>query len=528
MKMNFCRVMRLMAQRYRDQEAIVNVERDRRYTYGQYHLLSNRIANALRTTLQVGAGDKFMLILENDNLSLMMFPVVFKQEGTVVMTNLRDPLEEHERQLLEVMPKVVFIETRMLDSYYTMLRRHGCRIVVMDAPPAGSTPRDGVHVFSELVEAASEADNEVELDTAEHIVMLRFTGGTTGKSKCAMYCIDNVTASRDGAFINTDLAFSSATRLLHVAPLSHGTLITFFPTCYAGGANITLNQLDLEQWRSVVESERVTHSFLVPTVLYRLLELQRANPRDFSSLTTLVYGAAPMSPAKLGQLVDCFGQIFVQGYAATEAIMFIATLGKAAHEPDAPQSLERLGSAGQITSGIEVFITDPEGKEVAPGETGEIRIRCQGVIKGYYGNPEASAAEFEHGAWRSGDLGRIDADGYLTIVDRIKDMIISGGFNVYAVEVEAALASHPAVLMSAVVGVPHPEWGEAVHAEVILRPGVAAEANELMAHVKASLGAYKTPKTLLLVDTLPTSVVGKVLRRQVRDKYWQGMARKVS
>lgn len=525
MKMNFSRVMRLMAQRHRNREAIVNVERKRRYTYGEYHLLTNRIANALRGTLQVGLGDKFLLILENDNLSLMMFPTVLKQEGTVALTNLRDPLEEHERQLLQVMPKVVFIETRLLDSYYGMLRRHGCAIVVMDQPD-GPLPQ-GVHAFPDLLDAASDTDTGVELDTAEHIFMLRFTGGTTGKSKCAMYCIDNVTASRDGGFINTDMDFSARTRLLHVAPLSHGTMITFFPTFYAGGANITLNQLDLEHWRGVVETERVTHSFLVPTVLYRLLELQRANPRDFSSLTTLVYGAAPMSPSKLGQLVDCFGRIFVQGYAATEAIMFIATLGKGDHEPDAPDALARLGSAGQITSGIEVFLTDGEGREVAPGETGEIRIRCQAVIKGYYDAPQATAAEFHDGAWRSGDLGRIDADGYLTIVDRIKDMIISGGFNVYAVEVEAALATHPAVLMSAVVGVPHAEWGEAVHAEVMLRAGATATPEELIAHVKAGLGGYKTPKTVVLVDALPTSVVGKVLRRQVRDKYWQGKSRQV-
>ncbi|MES2129053.1 MAG: AMP-binding protein [Pseudomonadota bacterium] len=527
MKMNFSRVMRLMAQRYRDQEAIVNVERKRRYTYGQYHRLTNRIAHALRTTLRVGLGEKFMLILENDNLSLMMFPAVLKQEGTVALTNLRDPMEEHERQLLQVMPKVVFIETGLLDAYYGMLREHGCEIVVMDWQD-GATLRPGVHAFWDIVNAASDADTGVELDTAEHVFMLRFTGGTTGKSKCAMYCIDNITAARDGGFINTDMAFSSKTRLLHVAPLSHGTMITFFPTFFGGGANLTMNQLDLEQWRAVVEAERVTHSFLVPTVLYRLLDLQRAAPRDFSSLTTLIYGAAPMSPSKLGELVDCFGQIFVQGYAATESIMFVATLGKADHAPGTPQALARLGSTGQVTAGVEVFLADADGQEVAPGDTGEIRIRSHGVIKGYYNDAQASAAEFLDGAWRSGDLGRIDADGYLTIVDRIKDMIISGGFNVYAVEVEAALASHPAVMMSAVVGVPHAEWGEAVHAEVLLRAGCTATAQELIAHVKSALGGYKTPKTLVLVDALPTSVVGKVLRRQVRDKYWQGLARKVS
>lgn len=524
MKMNFCRVMRLMAQRFGEQEAIVNVERQRRYSFREYHLLTNRIADVLRGPLALGRDDRFLLILDNDNLSLLMFPTVFKQEATVAMTNLRDPLEEHVRQVRQVAPKVVFLETRLLDSYYATLRGLGCEIVVMDQP---ATRLPGVHAFWELVEAASDADHDVELDTAEHIFMLRFTGGTTGKSKCAMYSPDNILASRDGGFINTDFAFNARTRLLHVAPLSHGTLITFFPTFFGGGASLTLNQLDLEHWRRVVEAERVTHSFLVPTVLYRLLELQRAAPRDLTSLTTLIYGAAPMSPTKLGELVGCFGQIFAQGYAATEAPMFIAVLDKAEHRPGDTAAIDRLGSAGRITPGVEVFITDELGKEVAPGATGEIRIRSQAIIKGYYNNPEATAAEFENGAWRSGDLGRLDADGYLYIVDRIKDMIISGGFNVYAVEVEAALASHPAVMMAAVIGVPHAEWGEAVHAEVVLRVGAVAAPAELIEHTKAILGGYKAPKSLLLVDALPTSVVGKVLRREVREKYWLGMDRKV-
>ena len=527
MKMNFSRVMRLLALRYRDQEAIVNVERNRRYTYQQYHLLTNRIADVLHSSLRIGLGDKYMLILDNDNLCLMVFPSSFKQAGTVVLTNLRDPMEEHARQMEQVMPKVVFLETRLLDSYYEMLRGLDCEIVVMDPPSAEQAARKGVYSFWTLVDAASDTDNDVELDTDEHIAMLRFTGGTTGKGKCAMYSIDNMMATRDSGFISSDMSFTSTTRLVHVSPISHGTMMTFYPTFFAGGANLTMNVLDMEKWREVVETERVTHSFLVPTVLYRLLDLQQANPRDFSSLTTLVYGAAPMSPTKLGELVECFGQIFVQGYAATEAAMFISVLDKGAHRSGDDKAIKQLSSAGRPTPGVEIFVTDENGTQLPFGETGEIRIRCKGVIQGYYNNPEATATEFQDGAWKSGDLGYIDEDGYLYIVDRMKDMIISGGFNVYAVEVEAALASHPAVSMAAVVGVPHAEWGEAVHAEVVLRAGASVTAEELIALTKARLGGYKTPKTVVFVDQLPTSVVGKVLRRKVKEKYWQGSGRKV-
>jgi len=531
MKMNFCRVMRLMTMRFSDRQAIVNVERGRSYSYHDYHLLTNRIADALQNALAIGKGDKFLLILENDNLSLMTLPTVLKQEGTVVMTNLRDAPEEHARQVELVKPKVVFIETRLLDGYYAMLRAAGCEIVVMDDPTPEQAACPGVHAFWNLVDTASELDiDDVELDDDEHIFMLRFTGGTTGQGKCAMYSIANLMACRDSGFGNPDLGFNGHTRMLHVAPLSHGTLIPFIPTFYAGGTNITLNQLDLEQWRQTVEQQRVTHSFLVPTVLYRLLELQRANPRDFSSLNTVIYGASPMSPAKLEDLITCFGPIFVQGYAATEVPMFVSALDKAEHETARTSGggIKHLSSAGRPTPGVEVFVTDEQGKPLPTGQCGEIRIRSRGIIKGYYNNAETTAAEIADGAWKSGDLGYIDEDGYLYIVDRLKDMIISGGFNVYAIEVEAALASHPAVVMSAVVGIPNPEWGETVHAEVVLRPGASVEATELIAHAKEKLGGYKAPKSIVFVDQLPTSAVGKVLRRAVKEKYWQNMQRKVS
>jgi fatty-acyl-CoA synthase len=523
--MNFSRVMRALALKHRDQEAIVNAERNRRYGYWDYHLLTNRIANALSGTLKVGAGDKFLLILENDNLSLMMLPTVLKQQGTVALTNLRDSMEEHRWQVELIKPRVVFLENRLLDRYYDWLRALGCEIVVMDPPEA---LRPGVHSFWALVEAASEADSDVELDTDAHTFMLRFTGGTTGRGKCAVYRISNALACRDSVLSNPALEFDAHTRILHVAPLSHGSQLLFYPTFFVGGANVTLNQLDLERWREVAEAERVTHSFLVPTILYRLLELQRSKPRDLSQLRTILYGAAPMSPSKLGELISCFGPIFAQGYAATEVMELISVLDKAEHRSDDAHGLARLASAGRVMPGVEVFVSDETGRVLPTGEVGEIRIRCRGVIDGYYLNPQATASEFIDGAWKSGDLGYLDPDGFLHIVDRLKDMIITGGFNVYAVEVEAALSSHPAVLLSAVVGVPHPDWGEAVHAEVTLRAGADdVTAEELMAHAKAKLGSHKAPKSISFVANLPVSVVGKVLRRQVKEKYWQGSQRQV-
>ncbi len=517
--------MRGLVRRHGEAEALVNVERGRRLTYREYHLITNRIANAIRGELEIGLGDRFMLILENDNLSLLHMPMFLKQEGTAVLTNMRDSLEEHRRQIEFVRPKLVILENRLLESHLAMLRELDCMVVAVDA--ASDLP-EGVQCLPDLIERASEEDNDVALDQTGHTAMMRFTGGTTGKGKCAMYTPDNIMACRDSFLIHAELGWDAQTRALHAAPLSHGAAMLFYPTLFSGGTSVTLNALDLGTWIDTVEQERISHSFLVPTALYRLLELQNAAPRNLASLRTLLYGAAPMSPARLKDLLDCFGPIFVQSYAATEAAMIVSLLGKADHRTDSAEAIERLNSTGRTTPGVEVFIADENGNELPAGETGEIRIRCRAVVQGYYRNPEQTAAEFDQDCWHSGDLGFIDAEGYLHLVDRLKDMIISGGFNVYAIEVEAALAEHPAVLMSAVVGRPHPEWGEAVHAEVVLRGGLQATPEELIEHVKHRLGSYKAPKTIAFAASLPLSPVGKVLRREVRQQYWEKAARSIN
>jgi fatty-acyl-CoA synthase len=256
--------------------------------------------------------------------------------------------------------------------------------------------------------------------------------------------------------------------------------------------------------------------------------LQQQAPRDLGSLNAILYGAAPMSPDKMVELQAAFGDVFIQAYCSTEAPGAVSALPKRFHRSSTAAERQRLISAGVPTPGVEIKIVDLLGDEVAAGETGEILIRHRGVISGYYENPEQTALEFIDGWWKSGDIGRIDSDGLLYLVDRKKDMIISGGFNVYASEVETAVNSHPAVLMSAVIGIPSTEWGEAVHAEVVLRPGADVDDILLIAHVKAVIGAIKTPKSITFVPELPLSAVGKVLRRKVQDKYWTGTARRIS
>ncbi|KWR89143.1 AMP-binding protein [Cupriavidus sp. IDO] len=525
MKMDFARVMGQVAVQFAAQEALVNIERGQRYTFGELHRLTNRIVNMMHTRLGLRRGDVALCILENDNLSLLHAWTAFKGEAAVAHTNIRDAFDEHRWQVEFIRPKVVFLETSLLDRYAGMLRERGVSVVCMDPPPS---PREGVYDFWELLEGVSDADPGVQSDTQSDILIYRFTGGTTGRSKCAQYTIDNWLAARDTMYADPEqsVALNQRTRYLHIAPVSHGSGLSFLPTLFRGGCTLTQNVADLKAWCRNVETEKVTTTLMVPTLVNVLLELPEATQHDLSSLRTLYYGAAPMSPAKLGQAQQRFGNIFFQLYGATECAQAVCTLTQSDHLTAVETG--RLASAGRPTIGIEMCIVDEAGNDVPPGATGEIWLRGRGTISGYHGNPEGTASEFTDGFWKSGDLGYVDEAGYVFIVDRKKDMIISGGFNVYAVEVEASLNAHPAVSMSAVVGVPHDKWGEAVHAEVVLKPGTTVDAEALIEHVKDRLGRFKAPKTVTMVEALPLSAVGKVLRRRVREKYWTDQPRRVS
>jgi acyl-CoA synthetase (AMP-forming)/AMP-acid ligase II len=300
------------------------------------------------------------------------------------------------------------------------------------------------------------------------------------------------------------------------------------PFYFEGATQVTMNVPDLNRFCENVQKERITSTMLVPTVLYRFLEFDVEAQYDLSSLATVFYGASPMSLKKLKGLQAKFGNIFVQVYGATEAYPPVTLLGKAEHQPESEEETKRLGSAGKPVVGYEVKIVDEHGHEVPSGQTGEAWVRGPGIIKGYFKNREQTEAEFtKDGWWKTGDMMCMDPKGYIYIVDRKKDMIISGGFNVYATEVEEALNAHPAVLMSAVIGIPHEDWGEAIHAEVILKEHANVEASELVDFCKERKGKYKAPKTVAFVQELPVSAVGKVLRRKVREKYWTGEERQV-
>ena len=522
MKINFSIISQRLADNFGEQEALVNIERNRRYSFREYHLLTNQIVNMMRDTLDLRRGDHWVSILENDNGSLLHWFTAMKGEAAGCYTNYRDSLEDHTDQIDTVDAKAVFIEAALLPTHYSMLRKRQLTIVSMD-PPGDEYP--GVHYFWDLLEGASEDNPDVVHDDREDVIILRFTGGTTGRGKCAMYNVDNILMCRDSFYALPDAQWSRDQRMLHLAPITHGSGMLYLPTLFKGGTTVTMNLPDLAAWCANIAAEKITTVMMVPTLLYRLLELSEEGLGRLQTLESVYYGAAPMSPSKLRELRAALGNIFIQIYGSTENICTALALTKLDHVAEGDGS--HLASSGRPVPGVEVELMDEAGQRVQAGEIGEIWLRSRATCKGYFANPEQTASEFKDGFWKSGDLARADERGFIYIVDRKKDMIITGGFNVYANEVESALNSHPAVLMSAVIGIPHEEWGEAIHAEVTLKAGAMAADEELIDHVKDQLGGYKAPKTVQIVDELPLSAVGKVLRRRVREKYWTSEERKV-
>jgi acyl-CoA synthetase (AMP-forming)/AMP-acid ligase II len=366
----------------------------------------------------------------------------------------------------------------------------------------------------------------VDLDD---VVALSPTGGTTGLPKGVM----NTHRSLQTAFAHFLIAcpYDDEHRpvCLAAAPMTHTSGLLSIPATARGGSVVILTKPDPTLMLGAIAKHRVTEMFLPPTVIYRLLDIpDLARKVDFSSLKYFAYGAAPMSVGKLKQAIEVFGPVMMGGYGQTEAPGSIAYLPPHEHlvggrvAPDA-----RLSSVGRPNPLVQVEIMDEAGRILARGETGEIVVRGDLVMKGYYKDPERTAETIVDGWLHTGDIGAIDDEGCLHITDRKKDMIISGGFNVYPSQVEQVIWSHPAVRDCAVIGVPDEKWGEAVKAVVELNQGQTLSAEEVIALCKDRIGSVSAPKTVDFVESLPRSPAGKVLKKDLRAPYWKDLDRSI-
>ena len=306
---------------------------------------------------------------------------------------------------------------------------------------------------------------------------------------------------------------------LALAPLTHAAGVLCFPVMTLGGEIVIMPRPDLTDFLALIEKSKITHTFLPPTLIYMLLDHPGLAGTDLTSLQCLWYGAAPMSAERLTEALTRIGPVLGQLFGQSEAPMMISTLAPAEHfRDDGSLATERLSSAGRPTPLTTVAIMDDEGHLLGRGERGEIVVRGSLVMAGYYKNPQASAEAARYGWHHTGDIGYLDEDNYLFIVDRAKDMIITGGFNVYSAEVEQVLLAHPAVQDCAVIGLPDEKWGERVTAVIQLRPGRAVTADDVRAFVKERLGSVKAPKQVEVWPDLPRSKVGKVLKPEIKSR----------
>ena len=356
----------------------------------------------------------------------------------------------------------------------------------------------------------------------EAILALIYTSGTTGRPKGVMVTHANILA--DIHNFNYWMRYTEGGVYLHAAPIFH---IADFPAMFAAPAfaacQLTIPKFSPQSFCETVERERVSHTVLVPTMINLLTQFPDARKYDLSSLEVLAYGGSPMAPELIQRTRELLPYLkLVQVYGLSET-GFLTGLQDQEHTHD------RLLSCGRPCPGVDLQVTDESGEQVEAGKPGELVARGANIMRGYWNNPGDTALASRAGSFRTGDIGYQDSEGYFYILDRLKDMIVTGGENVYSGEVEAVIYAHPAVREAAVFGIPDPKWGELVMACVVLKPGMNLTADEVVAHCRQSLATYKVPRRIEFLDTeLPKSGSGKMLKRVLRDRFWVRQTRAVS
>jgi acyl-CoA synthetase (AMP-forming)/AMP-acid ligase II len=494
-----------------DPDRPATIYRDRTRTMAESVDRIAGLAGAL-AGLGVQRGDRVGILALNSDRYQEYFHAVPWMGAAINPVNIRWSAAEIAYSLVESDTRVLFVD----DAFAPMipaLREQFPGLSTVIHCGDGDLPAGAVS-YETLV-----ADNAPVDDTrtgGDDLLGVFYTGGTTGHPKGVMLSHNNVMVSAIGCLASGHFVLPGG-RLLHTAPLFHlAGIAAWVAGCQVGSTHVIVPMFNPAEVMKAIADHRVTDALLVPTMVQMLVDDPAITDTDMSSLVHLLYGASPISEAVLERARKVFPAAgFTQGYGMTELSPGATLLTPADHDNPA---LHR--SAGRAAPHVEVRIVDPNDKEVARGEVGEIVVRGDNVMLGYWNRPEDTAAAVRDGWMHTGDGGRMDENGYVFIVDRIKDMIITGGENVYSAEVENALAGHPAVAACAVIGVPDPDWGERVHAVVVLLPGQQATAEDIRAHCKTLIAGYKAPRSVDFVDALPMSGAGKILKRDLRERYW--------
>jgi len=488
-------------------------------TFGELDAAASRCANALLAQ-GLKPGDRIGVLAKNIDDFFPLWLGAVKARVTLAPVNWRLAPPEIAFILKDAGAKMLFVGEDFSGVVDMIMRDlpdvHG---LVQFEPGHPRWP-----AFRDWIGAHPVTDPLLEPDAADDVIQL-YTSGTTGLPKGVQLTQANFQALFHTAIEAGWARYDAENTNLVVMPLFHvaGTNCGLLATLQ-GVRNVLTREVNPAEIIRLIPEQGVNYAFLAPTIINLLLQTPGVEDVDFSKLERIFYGASPISEAVLRQAQARFGSDFTQLYGLTETIGAATYLPPEDHAPER----DKLRSCGKPWPGFEIEVITPEGAVAAPGEVGEIRIRANGVMKGYWNRPEATAeAVCPQGWFSSGDAGYFDDEGYLYIHDRVKDMIVSGGENVYPAEVENALFSCAAVADAAVIGVPDDKWGEAVKGIVVLKAGAAATADEIIAACREKIAGYKAPKTIDFVDVLPRNPSGKVLRRELRKPYWEGRERLV-
>jgi acyl-CoA synthetase (AMP-forming)/AMP-acid ligase II len=492
-------------------------------TYGESNHRADAFAHAL-ADFGVGRGDRVALYMQNRPEAMESFFGTLKMGAAVVPLNPRFTAEEIEyhvgdsgARVLVVGEEVADVVAKVRDKLTTVER-------VIQVGGAGA---DDVLDFDDVLAGHDgEVFASVDVDDDE-LAWLAYTSGTTGRAKGAMLTHGVLVFEALGALADT-MRLEVEDVAMHAASLTHGSGYNALAYTMKGCTQVLLQPsgFSVEKFLEWVAKYRVNALFMVPTMIKMVIDHPHVREADLSSLRWVMYGGAPMYVEDLRKAIEIMGPVFVQIYGQTESPMTGTMLRPEEHVLEGPLS-QRLASCGRLRSGIQVGIFDEEDHRVPPGETGEICIRGATVMKGYWNRPEATAETLRGGWLHTGDIGRMDEFGYVYILDRTRDMVISGGLNIYPREVEEVLLTHPAVSEVCIFGVPDDKWGEALKAHVVLVPGESATAEEVIAFAGEHLAGYKKPKSVDFVAELPKTTYGKLDKKAVRAPYWAGQDRMV-
>ena len=503
--------MRRSAQMFANREAVV--WGDRRLTFAEAWERGIRMANAL-IALGIQPGDRVGVLEDNSIEAADMFL------GAAICNAVRVPLYPRNGR----------------EAHLHMLGHTNCRVVVVAEQYAHEVEGfvddlpDLEHIivrnsaYEEWLSGYTANDPDPEIDPEDNYI-IRHTGGTTGLSKGVAYTHRGwLAAGRDWFYSYPPVAPGDT--CLHLGPISHGSGYLFVPIWLSGGCNVMLDRFVPEETLDVMERERIAYMFMVPTMVNAVLQQPSVGTRDWSNLKCLLISAAPIADDTALKAREVFGEVLYQGYGQTE-VLPVAMMGPRQWFAEVEGSTP-LRSCGMPLPFAQLEIRDEDNNPVPVGQSGQIAAKADGQMSGFWNNPEATAERLIDGWVLTGDVGRLDENGYLYMLDRSDDMIISGGYNIWPAELENVISDHPDVIEVAVFGIPDPRWGETPMAVCVVADGATVNEQEIVDLCADRLGSYKKPKRVeITTEPLPKSPVGKVRRKDLREPYWEGRERRV-